>query len=97
MGQAAEAVVVPELRYACFVRGRRIVDVIRATPGRAPPGRHYVEVEIMDRWRSYGVVAGVLERGELRLLGGAVLPLAGLRDGAYWCVAYLPPWDLERP
>ena len=82
-----------ELMYACLVRNHRLADVIKATPGRVLPGQYDVEVEIMNRWRSFGVVTGVIEYGSLRLTDEAKRVLAELQDGSYWCIAYLPLWD----
>ena len=93
MAEWPEVAVARELVYACIVRNHRLVDVIKATPGRALPGTYDVEVEIMNCWRSFGVVAGVIEHGELQLAGEARQVLAELQDGSYWCIAYLPLWD----
>ena len=93
MAERPEVAVSRELVYACIVRNHRLADAIKATPGRALPGIYDVEVEIMNRWRSFGVVAGVIEHGALRLAGEARQVLAELQDGSYWCIAYLPLWD----
>ena len=75
-----------EALYSCSVRSHRVVSAAPVA-GEAPDGQHEVEVEVMDKHRSYGFTGGKLVDGRLLVEDRSGI-LGHLPDGQYTCVAY---------
>ena len=80
---------VRETVLECIVRNHRVVAVTR---GSLPPGNYKVEVEFMDKHRSYGVVKGKVAWNRLTLPDAQAV-LDEMPNGTYTCVVYLGAED----
>ena len=78
---------VSEAQYVCVVAGRKVVKMWPVGDVALPEGSYPVEVEIMDRRRSYGIFQGEVRGGRPSVGKDA---LSSLADGSYLCVFYVP-------